>query len=81
MSPPSSRELDTAAVDPPPPPPKKLKGEKGRKGRKGRGGAGREAAGQTKGADKRQDAQWGTWADSSWDGTAAWWSGNDTGHD
>ena len=44
MSPPSSRELDTAAVDPPPPPPKKLKGEKGRKGRKGRGGAGREAA-------------------------------------
>ena len=54
--PPTRRELDTVAADPPPPPPKKFKGEKGKKGRKGEG-KGRKGGGQAKGADKRQDAQ------------------------
>ena len=79
--PPARRELDTAVADPPPPSsPKKFKGEKGKKGRKGEG-KGRKGGGQTKGADKRQDAQWATWSDSSWDGAGAWWSGGDSAHD
>ena len=69
------------AVDPPPPPPpKKFKGEKGKKGRKG-DGKGRKGGSQTKGADKRQDAQWANWNDSSWHGAGAWWSGSDSNHD
>ena len=68
------------ADPPPPPPPKKFKGEKGKKGRKGEG-KGRKGGGQTKGADKRQDAQWASWSDSSWDGAGAWWSGSDSTYD
>ena len=38
--------------------------------------------GQTKGADKRQDSQWASWSDQSWDGAAAaWWSGTDANHE
>ena len=73
--PPTRRELDTAVADPPPLPRlRSSKGEKGKKGRKGEG-KGRKGGGQTKGADKRQDAQWASWSDSSWDGAGAWWSG------
>ena len=79
--PPTRRELDTVTADPPPPPPpKKFKGEKGKKGRKGEG-KGKKGGGQKKGADKRQDAQWANWSDSSWDDAGAWWSGGDSAYD
>ncbi|CAE7887796.1 unnamed protein product, partial [Symbiodinium sp. KB8] len=73
--------LDNVTADPPPPPPpKKFKGEKGKKGRKGEG-KGKKGGGQKKGADRRQDAQWAQWSDSSWDDAGAWWSGGDSAHD
>ncbi|CAE7884155.1 POLA2, partial [Symbiodinium sp. KB8] len=77
--PPARRELDTAVADrpSPPSPAKEVQGGE-RQERPETRGKGRKGGGQTKGADKRQDAQWASWSDSSWDGAGAWWSGGDS---